>query len=302
MSGNRPDARTSDAHLDARISDATEAALPAIILEARRAAAALVVGTHSKRRAGAGDAFWQHREWSNGESVRQIDWRRSARSDRLFVREREWQVPAHLQIWCDQRPTMDWHSTPTLPTKAQRGLVIGLALGIAARAGGERVSALTPSTNKNARTTANEIALARALHSAGLNPPKTCGPGWALIISDGLESPDVWDSRMRALTSQGASVLVVLVADPAEHEFPFQGRVAFQSDDQGQPFIVGRAQTIRLDYQVAYTAHIGAVRDAITRAGGRVFTDVSDRNISPLLLVLAGELSGTPAPLAGSAS
>lgn len=279
--------------LEASLSEATQAALPAIIMDARRAAFAIVAGEHGKRRAGAGDTFWQHREWVNGESVRQIDWRRSARSDKVFVREREWQVPAHLQIWCDHRAGMNWHSDPQLPTKAQRGLVAGLALGLAARNGAERVSVLQSAPSGTAMMLTDELLFAHNLALAGLSAPFTSKAGQVIMLSDGLEDALTWQKRAQNIVAARAQLMVVLIADPAEANFPFEGRVCFQSSGPVAPITIGRAQNARDDYQKAYQAHITQVCAAIEQSGGQVFRHQTDQALLPLLIKLAAALAGS---------
>jgi uncharacterized protein (DUF58 family) len=279
--------RQPDTALDGLVGEAIQAALPAIIMDARRAAASIVMGEHGKRRAGAGDAFWQHREWTNGESIRQIDWRRSARSDKLFVRERERQVPALLQVWCDTRPSMDWRSDVTLPTKAQRGLVLGLALAIATKAGGERVCALG-----SGAPFSEEMLFTQILGNAGKTFVDRILAGQVVIVSDGLEPSEVWANRAKAVRSARAQLIVVLVRDEAEATFPYKGRVSFSAAPGSDPIVIGAAQSAQSDYQSAYQAHIDSVRSAILEAGGQVVSHVTRDPAVPTLLRLAALLDG----------
>ena len=55
------------------------ASLPRLVLEARRIAANVIHGLHGRRRAGAGESFWQYRRFVSGEPSQNVDWRRSAR-------------------------------------------------------------------------------------------------------------------------------------------------------------------------------------------------------------------------------
>ena len=57
------------------------ASLPRLVLEARRIAANVIHGLHGRRRAGAGESFWQYRRFVSGEPSQNVDWRRSARPD-----------------------------------------------------------------------------------------------------------------------------------------------------------------------------------------------------------------------------
>ena len=117
--------------------------MPRLILEARRVAATVIPGLHGRRRAGPGENFWQFRRFVSGEPARRIDWRRSARDDHLYVREREWEAAHTVWLWPDLSPSMAvrlarWRTD----TKLDRALVLALAL---AEIAGRRRRARRPS-------------------------------------------------------------------------------------------------------------------------------------------------------------
>ncbi len=66
--------------------------LPDLVIEAIRIASTVAHGIHGRRRAGPGETFWQFRQYQSGEGAHLVDWRRSAGSDHLYVREREWEA------------------------------------------------------------------------------------------------------------------------------------------------------------------------------------------------------------------
>src|SRR5580698_9257180 len=82
------------------------ASMPRLILESRKIAATVIHGLHGRRRAGPGENFWQFRRFVSGEEARRIDWRRSARDDNLYVREREWEAAHTIWLWPDRSPSM----------------------------------------------------------------------------------------------------------------------------------------------------------------------------------------------------
>ena len=71
----------------------------------------MIHGLHGRRRSGSGENFWQFRRFVSGEEARCIDWRRSARDDNLYVREREWEAAHTIWLWPDRSPSMAraWH-------------------------------------------------------------------------------------------------------------------------------------------------------------------------------------------------
>src|SRR5271156_586813 len=101
------------------------AAMPRLMLEARRVAATVIHGLHGRRRAGPGENFWQYRRFVSGEPAARIDWRRSARDDHLYVRELEWEAAHTVWIWPDRSLSMNFASPLVRDSKLFRALVIG---------------------------------------------------------------------------------------------------------------------------------------------------------------------------------
>ncbi|MFM1975818.1 MAG: hypothetical protein RL145_664 [Pseudomonadota bacterium] len=274
--------------------------LPALLIDARKTAASLMLGAHGRRRAGMGEAFWQHRELLDGETLRQVDWRRSARSDRLFVREMERESPASLQIWVDTRPSMVWRNQTSRPTKAERALVIAQALAMAAKAGGERVSTLL-----GGQVFGQEEAFLDALIASGsrfdANPPIDAGRlSQILLVSDGLEPIEIWAERLRRLSSAAQSVLLVLIRDPDEEAFPFEGRVSFTAPGGATPVVIGQAGAARDDYQRTYRLHFEALRAALGQARGSLLSHATDQPALPVTLQAAAQLDGRGASSLGA--
>src|SRR5262245_9321159 len=113
-------------HHQRRASELAER-FPRLCVTAREAAASVMHGVHGRRRAGTGETFWQFRPFISGESASQIDWRRSAKDERLYVREREWEAAHMVFIWMDRSPSMWFGSSLALQPKIDRALVLGLA-------------------------------------------------------------------------------------------------------------------------------------------------------------------------------
>src|SRR5919107_145781 len=96
--------------------------MPRLVLEARRVAAALAHGIHGRRRAGVGETFWQFRPFVAGEAAQRVDWRRSARDDRLYVRAREWEASQSVWLWIDRSASMGFVSDLAQAPKVERAL------------------------------------------------------------------------------------------------------------------------------------------------------------------------------------
>ena len=115
-----------------------------MLVAAERVAATVAQGVHGRRRVGQGDSFWQYRPFLAGDSASRIDWRQSARSDRAYVRETEWEAAQTVCLWRDGGPTMRWHSRGQPADKIDRAELLLLSLASLLLRGGERVRLIAP--------------------------------------------------------------------------------------------------------------------------------------------------------------
>ena len=102
--------------------------LPALLVEASRVAQTVAHGIHGRRRAGPGETFWQFRHYTQGDSAPSIDWRRSASSDHLYIREREWEAAHTVRLWPDLSPSMVFRSHLAPESKRDREVHVDVAL------------------------------------------------------------------------------------------------------------------------------------------------------------------------------
>lgn len=221
------------AHLRAR-AEAEAARLPPLLARAEHLAGTVLLGEHGRRRAGLGDDFWQYRPVQPGDSRQMIDWRRSARSDVQYLRQREWQIAQSVMLWADPAASMRFASDQSLPEKAERARLLALAMAVLLLRGGERVG-LTGSTLPPRRGQAQLGRLALALmqdSEADYASPDMSGlvpHGRALLISDFMGDLTGLRAALTAAADRGVRGLVFQVLDPVEEVFPYRGRTIFES-------------------------------------------------------------------------
>jgi uncharacterized protein (DUF58 family) len=230
------------------------ARLPKLILAAERLAFIAAPGLHGRRRGGHGDSFWQFRDWQNGDDSRQIDWRRSARGDRLYFREKEWEAQASIALSLENTPSLAFHSSNSLPTKWERAVLLLLALASILARSGERVALAGVTPPLNGRTTTKKIA--EALLTGGTAQPDP--QARHIRFGDFLKPADF-------TAPAGGAVLQIL--DPAECDFPYSGRVVFEGMSGEPSQEASNAAEWRKAYQARMTAHRQEVANAAIRAG-----------------------------------
>ena len=128
-------------------AEQTAAVLPPLLVAAERVAVTVAQGVHGRRRVGQGETFWQFRQYQPGDAAARIDWRESAKSQRLYVRETEWEAAQSVWLWRDASASMEYSSADYLagaewPTKRDRAELLLVALASLLVRGGERLSLL----------------------------------------------------------------------------------------------------------------------------------------------------------------
>lgn len=259
--------------------------LPPLLLAAERIAATVEQGVHGRRRTGPGEVFWQYRTYYPGDELKRLDWRASAKTDRLYLRQLEWSASQSVYLWCDLSASMDYASRRDLPTKAERAQVLALALASVLARAGERVGLLghpePPSAGRNVTERLAERLFVDARdpkHAASL-PPRTELPAHshALLIGDFLSPTDDLQDVMARFASRNIHGHLLQILDPAEQAMPFTGRVRFLGLEQEGDMLMSRAEAVREQYQTRLATHQQSLRDLARHAGWSMTVHVTDQ-------------------------
>lgn len=278
-------------------AQARAALIPDCMVEAQRIANTVISGWHGRRKRGIGENFWQFRPYVDGESLSRIDWRRSARDDHTYVRDREWEAAHTVWIWADLSPSMMYKSTFASVSKESRALVIMLALAEILARSGERIGCPGVMEPIAARNAAERLATALMHNATTGGLPDTSmirGNSDVVLIGDFLDPVEDVMERLGPLARRGLAGHVVEIADPAEEIFPFVGRTEFTDPESGQKLTAGRAETLKDDYARAYVARHETLADNLRHLGWSFATHHTDRLASEALVAVHAYLSGMP--------
>jgi uncharacterized protein (DUF58 family) len=286
-------------------AEQTAAALPPLLVAAERIAATVAQGVHGRRRVGQGETFWQFRQYQPGDAAGRIDWRESAKSQRLYVRETEWEAAQSVYLWRDASPSMDYTSAAYLlggdwPTKRARAELILVALASLLVRGGERLSLLgsgvTPLSGRVALSRMVDLIEHEGPHAASARaglPVVEQLPRAAqlVLIGDFLGDLQATNRVVAGFAAAGLSGHLLQIVDPAEEELPFDGRVRFEDVEDRDDLIVSRVENIRDAYAGRFRQHREGLQ-AIARAVGWTFgTHRTDRPPHLALLALHAALA-----------
>ncbi|MBT0959317.1 DUF58 domain-containing protein [Alphaproteobacteria bacterium KMM 3653] len=228
--------------------------LPPLLADAEHLASTVLLGAHGRRRAGMGDEFWQYRPFGTGDEPRMIDWRRSARSDTHFIKQKEWQAAQSVMIWVDGAQSLDFTGDKGRETKRARARLLGLAMGVLLIRAGERVGLSNmnqPPRSGDVQLLRMTAALADMAEGAEYGVPETAvlpPQSRAVFLSDFLGDPAPIEAALTKAADRGVRGALCQVLDPVEESFPFSGRTIFDSMGGGMSHETLQAAELKARY------------------------------------------------------
>lgn len=283
----------------------TRAALvPDLLIEARRVVNTVIAGWHGRRKRGIGENFWQFRPYVEGEARARIDWRRSARDDHTYVRDREWEAAHTVWLWADSSPSMLFQSRSATVSKESRALVLVLALAELLSRSGERIAWPGLTDPFTARNGAERLAVQLA-HAAKLpaRPDLSMIRRFSdiVIAGDFLDPVEETFAWLDVLSRHGVRAHLIEIADPAEETFPYAGRTEFTDPETGEKLIAGRAETFSAEYRNVYQARRAELAGWCRRIGWSYTVNHTDRLASEALVKVHFAMTGEGAFTRGAA-
>jgi uncharacterized protein (DUF58 family) len=278
-------------------AEALAARLPPLVVAADRVAATVLQGVHGRRRAGTGDAFWQFRPFLPGDQPTRVDWRQSAKSDRLFIRETEWEAAQTVALWSDASLSMEHGFAPGRATKRERADLILAALAALLLRGGERVRLMGgpgPSRNHAGRGGLAGVVqgLATIGKSGALPGPDPSLPRHAriVLIGDFLAPLPEIHAAVAALAGWPLHGHLVQVLDPDEATLgaenrAFSGRVRFEWGAT-EGVLVPRVEAVRAEYMARLDRHRAGLAGIAAAFGWSLLTHHTDQPPEAALMAL----------------
>ncbi len=230
---------------DAGVFDAAFlASLRGLRLRRRRARAADRAGDRTTGLRGGRTEFAGHRAYGPGDEIRDVDWAASARTGRLFVKERAREASDRVTVALDGSASMasfgKW-------TAARR---LAAAAGMLALAGGARVDLALLQEGAARRVAAfrgrggmprllealsgMEARGAADLPRALLSLPRPAGRGASLVLVSDLLEPGDLGPPLLARAARGEEAVILEVLAPEERAPRGRGTLVLRDPESGR--------------------------------------------------------------------
>ena len=272
------------------------APLPALMMQAQTIAASIIHGQHGQRKSGAGERFWQFREYQDTDRPQDIDWRQSAKTDHIFIKQKEWQATQKTYLWCAGGVSMDFSSDKKVDGKQTCAQIITLALAILLGRGEEQIGVfgdVSAGRGEKALHKIGHYLIERPENENHLPDtqnftlPKNAG---LICVGDFLSPLEDIEEALVTLSARAGHCLMVQILDPAEINLSYDGRIRFTGLDNENTTLVNNVSSIRADYEQRMQNHIAALQELCQQYGLTYVLHQTDadmtqtlRSVAPLL-------------------
>jgi uncharacterized protein (DUF58 family) len=114
-------------------------------------------------------------------------------------------------------------------------------------------------------------------------------------LSDFLSPLEETESVLRRLSGASALGHLVHIVDPAEEDFPFEGRTRFEALSSRDAELFGRAEGVRGAYRERFRAHGEAIATLARRFGWTYLAHRTDKSADLALIALYAAIGGEAA-------
>jgi uncharacterized protein (DUF58 family) len=223
------------------------AKLKSLYLRARFVVDGVMVGIHPSRAKGLSSEFEGHREYSQGDDLRHVDWKAYAKFDRYFIKEYREATNLRATILLDASSSMNYASNGW--SKFDYGSTLTASLAYLMLKQQDAVGLITFSNRIEKMippkaTHGHLFAILKELEdrrpsgetSAGAILQELAGSlkrrGLIILISDLLDESEKVLRGLKQLRSRGSDVMVFHLLDKDELEFPFEEPTLFKDMEE----------------------------------------------------------------------
>ena len=241
------------------------AKLKNLYLRAKFVVDGLMIGIHPSRSKGFSSEFEEHREYTQGDDIRHIDWKAYGKSDRFFIKEYREATNLRGHILLDASSSMSYASNGW--SKFDYGATLAASLAYLMLKQQDSVGLMT-FTQKIDRVVPPlaapghlfailkelEDTVPRGETAAGAILQELAGAlkrrGFIVLISDLLDRSEEVLRGLKQLRSKGSDVIVFHLLDRDELDFPFEDSTLFEDLEEDLKLLTD-PPAIRPAYQKA---------------------------------------------------
>ena len=278
-----------------KASDEYASLLPKIIFESEILSRNIIEGIHSSRISGKGEDFWQFKEYRQGDSLSSIDWRKSAASDKVLVKQKENETAKTIYFYFDKTKSMFFKSKKDLQSKYQIAILLLLTLSRLLLKNRENVFHFK--TNKSVIKCSNDLSSFTQgflFEEKFINYPDKsliANNSICFIISDFFYNIKTVNNFLINLKQKNISGFLIQILDPLEINFSIQENLILNDLETNAKLRVDESNKFKNFYDKKLKDLQNNLNDLCKSSNWTYVLHNTSKNIKPVLLEICKSIT-----------
>ena len=277
-----------------KISDEYASLLPKIIFDSEILSRNIIEGLHASRISGKGEDFWQFKEYRQGDSVSSIDWRKSAASDKVLVKQKENETAKTIYFYFDKTKSMFFKSKKDLQSKYQIAILFLLTLSRLFLKNRENVFHFK--TNKSITKCSDDLSSftkSFLFEEKSINyPDKTfiANNSICFIISDFLYNTKTVKNFLINLKQKNISGFLIQILDPLEINFRIKENLILNDLETNAKLKVDESNKFKDFYDKKLKSLQNNLKDICKSSNWSYILHNTSNDITPVLIEIFNDI------------
>ncbi len=227
-----------------------------VMVYASQLSQSILHGPYGRKKAGIGEKFWSFKNFQDGDNPRSIDWRQSAKSDDLYIREKEWDVIQKIVFDYHPHQRLSYKDKKQTISKHDACLTLMATLSLLLTDQGCLVSTNdTAISFGRSKKHIAQIVNHYFNHVTDDNDLQTLKKNIIPIMIDDFMMPveDI-TARYKNYHFSGTGIMVQILYEE-DTGFDFTGRIVFEDYNQDDDQEISKAEDIRSLYKKRFDLH-----------------------------------------------
>ncbi len=270
-----------------KTSDEHASLLPKIVFDSEVLSRNIIEGLHASRFSGKGEDFWQFKEYRRGDDISSIDWRKTAASSKILVKQKENETAKTIYFYFDRTKSMLFKSKNSLQSKYQAAVLLTLTLSRMFLKNRENVYHFN---NKNVIKCSNDLSSFTKNFLLKENdiyyPDKSlmADNSICFIVSDFLYELKTVESFLINLKNKNVSGFLIQVLDPLEINFSVKENLILNDLETNAKLRIDESKEYKDFYDKRLDALQKGLKSLCKNSNWSYLLYDTNKNIKPVLL------------------
>ncbi len=278
-----------------KASDKYASLLPKIMFESTILSRNISAGLHASRFSGKGEDFWQFKEYRQGDGISSIDWRKSAASDKVLVKQKENETAKTIYFYFDKTKSMSFKSKKELQSKYQIAILLILTLSRIFLKNRENVFHFK--TNKNMVKCSNDLSsftksfLFSEKHINYPDKSLIANNSICFIVSDFLYNTKTIKNFLTNLKQKNVSGFLIQILDPLEINFNIKENLILNDLETNAKIRIDESNKYKDFYDKQLKDLQNSLKDLIKSSNWSYLLHDTSKNIKPILIEICKSIT-----------